>query len=428
MYTLLRESLGHAQGGGRTARRRLAWPVVSPVVLALGFTSLFTDISSEMVSSILPLYLVVQLGLSPLSFGVLDGLYQGSSALVRLGSGVVADRWRRHRDVAAAGYGISAVAKIGLLLAGGAWAALTAVILIERTGKGIRTAPRDALISLNTPPESLGTAFGVHRALDTLGALLGPVVAFAVLTAIPGGFDVIFMLSFCVALVGLGVILFFVRDRSTRRAEPEPALTLRAAARLLATPRFGMLVAIGSLLSLVTISDSFLYLVLQRRMELSFGLFPLLYVGTALVYFVLAVPAGWLADRIGRGRVFTGGYLLLIAVYVALLGAGSGTPAVAGYLVLFGAYYAATDGVLTAQASALLPTAVRASGLALLATAISLARLGGSILFGALWSWRGDDQAIVVLLAGLIAATALALFTLARVDGAGGREGSEVHA
>ena len=185
---------------------------VSSTVLFLGLTSLFTDVSSEMVSTILPMYLVLSLQLSPLQFGLVDGLYQGVAALVRVCGGFAADRWHRHREVAGVGYGLSAICKLGLLAVGGAWMAFAAVIVADRIGKGIRTAPRDAMISLSTPRSELATAFGVHRALDTAGAMLGPLVAFGLLAAVPGGFDVIFVTSFCVALVGLGVLVLFVQS------------------------------------------------------------------------------------------------------------------------------------------------------------------------------------------------------------------------
>ena len=148
-------------------RRLLSLPRVNRNVVGLGFTSLFTDISSEMVSSVLPMYLMLFLRLSPLQFGLVDGLYQGVGALVKIGFGFAADRLARHKEVAFLGYALSAVCKVGLLAVGSAWGLLSAVVIADRTGKGIRTAPRDALISLSTPASELGMAFGVHSALDT---------------------------------------------------------------------------------------------------------------------------------------------------------------------------------------------------------------------------------------------------------------------
>src|SRR5919198_5027165 len=199
MYAQLRGSLPAAAAVGGF-RLRIAG--VKRNVVNLGLTSLFTDISSEMVSTVLPLYLVFFLRLTPLQFGMLDGLYQGGAALIRLVGGVAADRSQRYREVAALGYGLSALSKIGLLLgASGGPGLLAATLFVDRTGKGIRTAPRDALISLSSEQHTLGTSFAVHRALDTAGAMIGPLLGFGVLALIPNGFDVVFLTSLCFALV-----------------------------------------------------------------------------------------------------------------------------------------------------------------------------------------------------------------------------------
>jgi MFS family permease len=400
---------------GKLIRRRY-WPHVSRTVLFLGLTSMFTDISSEMVSTILPLYLVFTLRLTPLEFGIVDGLYQGAAALVRVASGFVADRWRRHKEVAGVGYAISAFCKLGFLAAGGVWTFLAGVVLLDRTGKGIRTAPRDALISLSSPPEGLGTAFGVHRALDTAGAMLGPLLAFGLLALAPGAFDVVFVVSFCFALVGVGLISLFVENIPTTPANGESPhrISLKAAVDLLRAPYFRRLVVIGAALSLATLSDGFLYLGLQRRLNFSLGYLPLLYVATALAYMLLAVPIGRLADRIGRGRVFIAGYGLLLLTYTSLLLPSLGTLQVIVYVLLFGAYYAATDGVLMAMASAVLSPPLRGSGLAIVTTATSLSRLFASVLFGMLWTWWGVETAVVVFLVALAVVVVFAAIVLLR--------------
>jgi MFS family permease len=394
----------------RLFRRRRGDRLVAKTVLLLGLTSLFTDISSEMVATILPLYLVYTVGLSPVAFGLVDGLYQGGGALVRVASGFVGDRFRRHKEVAAVGYGLSAFCKLGFLAVGGAVGALSAVIVLDRTGKGIRTAPRDALISLSTPREQLGTAFGVHRALDTTGAMLGPLLAFGLLAAAPGRFDAIFVVSFCVALVGLGILVLFVdndRGRAEVAGEPAaPAPSLRAAFGLLGSRRFGLVVGLGCALGLATMSDGFVYVALQHRLDFETRFLPLLYVATACVYMLLAVPLGRLADRVGRLRVFAGGYALLLVLYGTLLVPALGPAALVGCVLLFGTYYAATDGVLMALASPLLPNEVRGSGLALVTTGTTLSRLVGSLAFGALWTFAGLELAVVVFAVALCVALA----------------------
>jgi MFS family permease len=395
-------------------------PVVARNVVFLGLTSLFTDVSSEMVAAILPLYLVFFLGLSPLQFGIVDGLYQGFAALVRVASGYVADRWRRHKEIAVFGYGLSAFCKLAFLAAGSAWLALGGIVMADRTGKGIRTAPRDAMISLSTPPEGLATAFGVHRALDTFGAMIGPVVAFLLLAQLPNAFDVVFVTSFCFALIGLGLLVLFVQSpAAVTTAIGSRAVSLRAALGLLRAPDFRSLAVAGAALAFFTISDGFLYLVLQRRLSLNAGLFPLLYVGTSVSYFLLAVPAGRLADRWGRGRVLLAGYLLLLPVYGLLLLPSLGYAHLAVALLLFGAYYAATDGVLMASASTVLAPQLRTTGMGFITTGTTVARLISSVIFGALWTTQSMELAVILFIGGLVVALPLATRTLARTGQAG---------
>jgi len=389
------------------------WPRVSRTVLLLGVTSLFTDISSEMVATILPLYLVYTLGFTPLQFGFIDGLYQGASALVRIGSGLVGDRWSRHKEVAVLGYGLSAICKPAFLLVGAAWGGLVAIILVDRTGKGIRTAPRDALISLSTPRDQLATAFGVHRALDTVGAMLGPLLAFFLLALRPGHFKPIFVISFCFAVVGLSVLVLFVENRRPEKSEPTESVSLRSAGGLLAEPNFRRLVIVGAALGLATMSDGFLYLGLQRQVDFDPSYLPLLFVGTAAIFMLLAIPAGRIADRIGRARVFLCGFVPLLLAYVLLLGPSFGLPELLLFLLLIGTYYAATDGVLMALASAIVPEHLRGSGLALLVTATSLAKLVASIAFGALWTAFDARTAVIAFAVGLAVTLCLAAVALA---------------
>jgi MFS family permease len=402
MYPLQAKQLA-ALGTGR-------WHGIGANVYFLGLTSLLTDVSSEMVTSILPLYAVFALGLTPLQYGLIDGLYQGAAALARLAGGVLADRWQRNREVAAVGYALSAVCKPALLAVGGVWGALAAVIALDRIGKGIRTPSRDALISLSSAPRRLGLAFGVHRAFDTTGALLGPIAAFAILALLPDGYDVVFVTSFCVALAGLAVLLLFVRNpRAPGVARPAEQPSLQAAVGLLRAPRFRAVVLGVAALGLTSVADAFFYLRIQRDTSMSPSLFPLLYVGTAVTYLLLAIPAGRLGDRIGRGRVFLLGHGLLVAACLAPFALPS---AAAGWsawltLALLGAYYACTDGVLMAAASAYLPAQLRASGFAIVTTSSGLARLVSSLLFGAVWNVWGIETALLWFAAGL-AVTALA--------------------
>jgi MFS family permease len=391
---------------------------VSRNVVLLGLVSLLTDISSEMVSTVLPIYAIVALGATPLQYGLIDGLYQGAAALVRVGSGVVSDRWSRYKEVAVAGYGLSAVCRVLLLAVGGTVGGLSASIVADRVGKGIRTAPRDALITLSSSKDRLGTAFGVHRAMDTAGAMLGPLVAVGILLLAPGQFNAVFGVSLCFAVLGLAVLVLFVQNKRRERAAAEAAGErrpgIKSALKLLGHTRYRTLVLVGSALGLVTISDAFIYLGIQRSMDISNALFPLLFVGSALAFMLLAVPVGRLADRVGRARVFVAGYALLPVVYTVLMLPKVGAVELGFALLMLGAYYAATDGVLSAAAGGLVPQEQVGSALGLLVTATSLAKLVASVLFGLLWTAVGIQTAALIFLIALVLAVAAAAATVGR--------------
>ncbi|MFD1151248.1 MFS transporter [Saccharothrix hoggarensis] len=388
------------------------WKGVSANVFALGAVSLVTDVSSEMVTAVLPLYLVVGLQLSPAAYGVIDGVYTGATTLLRLVGGYLADRAGKRKAVAGFGYAMSAVAKIGLLLAGTSTAALGAVITLDRAGKGLRTAPRDALITLSTPAGDLGRAFGVHRAMDGIGAFAGPLVALAVLAAAGESFDSVFMTSFCVAALGVVILVLFVRDhRAPLPAEP---VRVRAIGGLWRDGGVRRVVLAASLLGLATVGDGFVYLLLQKREGLAIGWFPLLAVGTSLVYLLLAAPLGALADRVGRLPVMLGGYVALGAVYLLLFGPLGGWPLVVVVVALYGVFYAATDGVLMALAGPLLPERLRTTGIALIQSGQALAYLGSSVLFGLAWQFWGPEAATRLAAAGVALTLAATVALLGR--------------
>ena len=393
---------------GRTARTS-----VSSTVVLLGMTSLLTDISAEMVATTLPIYLVASLGFTPLMYGVIDGLQTGAATIVSLGSGVISDRTRRYKEVAAAGYGFGAISKLMLALVGTTFAAIGAAVAIDRVGKGLRTAPRDALIALSTPDRDLGLAFGVHRAMDTIGALIGPLVAFAILMIAPGAYQSVFVVSFLIAVVGVAVIALFVRNPKRPDTPPEPP-SLRASAGVLTQPRYRALLVIAGALAFVTVSDAFVYLLVYRSSDLDAQYFPLLYTGSAIVFMLLAVPFGRLADAVGRRAVFLGGYVLRLIMYgILVLGVDSSWSVIA-VLVLLGASYAATDGVVAALVSGELPPQLRGSGLGFLQTVTSGCALLASLAFGALWAATDERVATIVFASGLMVALVAGAIFFAR--------------
>ncbi len=378
-------------------------------VVLLGLTSLFTDVSSEALTAVLPLYLMLELRMTPLQIGLLDGLYQGASALVRVAGGLLADAGQRYKAVALVGYAVSALCKVGLLLVGAAWTPIATLLMLDRLGKGLRTGPRDALITLSSDPARLGEAFGVHRTMDSVGAALGPLLAFAVLALAPGAYDAVFVASFAAAVLGLAVLALFVENRTGRpRPSSTPTFTRTRLGAAMRSPRFRALLAAGSLLGVLTTTDALIYLLLQQRGAVPPMVFPLFFVGTATVYLLLATPFGRLADRWGRHRVFIGGHTLILGIYALLLATTLPVAAVVACVALLGGYYAATDGVLAALTSTVLQEDNLTTGLGLVGTAAALSRLLAASLFGALWSWRGPNAALVVFAGGLALAAMMA--------------------
>jgi MFS family permease len=254
--------------------------------------------------------------------------------------------------------------------------------------------------------------------MDAAGALFGPIVAFVILINAPGAFDLIFVTSFCFAILGVTVLVLFVDParRASAGTARDTVTTMRLRmGEVMGNAGFGYLVLAASVLSLATVSDAFVYLVLQQRLEIASGVFPLLYVATSLVYMAAAVPAGRLADRFGRRTVFLGGYLAIGLVYAILLTPATGFAGAVIAIAALGMYYAATDGVLMAMAGRILPKSSCATGMAVLTTSTSLARLLSSVLFGSLWTAASVGTAAGAFGIALVIAFVIAIVGLSKV-------------
>ncbi|MGV8911600.1 MAG: MFS transporter [Rhodoglobus sp.] len=390
-------------GPDGTPRQAKAANGVSSVVISLGIVSMLTDISTESVSAILPLYVTGVLGLSTVAYGVLDGLYQGVSAFVRIGAGWAADRGDQPKWVAFFGYGLSAIARVVLLFAS-SFGALAAVLTVDRLGKGIRTAPRDSLITAASQPNNLAASFGVHRALDNTGAAIGPLLAFVILLLIPNGFSTVFVVSLAFALVGVAVLGIIVPNRGSR-ARIEPAATdveprkirRRIRWRELNNPGLKRLLLVAGLLGILTIGDGFIYLVLQDRSSFAAQYFPLLYVGTNVAFLIFAVPIGKLADRFGRARIFVLGHVFLLAAYVSASIPVTGAAITILCLILLGGFYAATDGILAVLATQFTTSDTRATSIAAAQTVVALSRFVSASGFGILWFAIGRESAMTLV-------------------------------
>jgi len=389
------------QQAGRRSR------VLSQNLLALGFTSFFTDISSEMVVAVLPLFFVAELGVGFFGLAAFEAVNQTISAVARIWGGSVSDNRQSHKKTAATGYSISAVTRLGLIVSAFVTGPALAVpfLLGDRVGKGLRTAPRDALISLSTAPNRLAMAFGIHRAMDTAGALLGPVVAFLIWQRAEGAFDAIFVISALVALVGVAVIWLFAEEKPQRNVDrvARPGATKQMTQiieqwREVTAIKSVRTIAAGvAMLTLVTIGDAFIYLTIQRTSDMSARYFPLLFAGTAVVYLILATPFGRIADRVGTRPVFLFGNAVMVALYLILGFSGLGVTAAILCLGLLGAYYAATDGVVPAMVSQIVPSHIRASGIAFISVVIAASRGLSALLFATLFASVGKTTTMVVL-------------------------------
>lgn len=422
MYVTLR---GTPKGSADSSKGAAVRRKVPPAVLAFGIVSMLTDISSESVAAVLPLYITAVLGMGPLAYGFFDGIYQGVSAAVRILGGWWADSTRRPKWVSFVGYFASAMSRIGMLFATG-FGAITAVITTDRLGKGLRTGPRDALIATASDPADLGRNFGVHRALDTFGALIGPLIAFAVLAAVPfglGGFHSVFVFSAAFAVLGLVVLAVAVPDLRAKEpvtsvVDPDAAgdspTKRRIALRLsdLSRPELRRVLVVAGLLGLVTVGDGFIYLALSDRGAVAATYFPLLFVGTNFAYLALAIPLGKLADRVGRGVVFLAGHAVLLGVYVLAASELGGMGSLIVVLLLLGTFYAATDGVLSALATQSIPEESRASGIAAAQTVVALTRFVSSVGFGLMWQLAGRSEALWVMGAALVVALVAATWLM----------------
>lgn len=390
---------------------------VSSTVVAFGIVSMLTDISSESVTAVLPLYVTAYLGLSTIAFGFLDGLYQGVSALVRIAGGYTSDRLGRPKWVAFVGYAVAAVARIGLLFTSGL-VALTVVISADRIGKGIRTAPRDAVITASSRPDNLGTSFGVHRTLDNIGAAVGPLLAFLILLLIPNGYGTIFLASLAFAVIGVMILGLFVPNVRTGPAS-DPARASDSTAtgaphRAAPRPRFDWatvtsgpmrrVLAAAGILGLLTIGDGFVYLVLQARSDFAAQWFPLMYVGTNIAFLALAIPLGRLSDRLGRARVFVFGHVGLLAAYLVAVLPMQDIAATLLCLLFLGAFYAATDGVLAALAAQLTTPETHGTGIAAAQTVVAVSRFLSASGFGLLWYALGRETSLFLVAGALLVA------------------------
>lgn len=351
-------------------------------VILLGVVSFFADVSSEMAYPFIPIFLTSVLGAPVAAVGAIEGIAESTASLMKLASGWWSDRVQRRLPLVVAGYGLAAVAKVLLALAA-AWPFVLLARFVDRFGKGLRGSPRDALIGDSAPPELRGRAFGLHRSMDTAGAVVGPLLALALASALNEDLRTVFLIAAVPGFLGV-LALFLVREpRRIERSAPAstPSKVLPIVGPM---PRPLLLFIAASLVFAIGNSSDVFLLLRARDLGMSTTLVVLAYVVYNFVYMLAAYPVGILSDRIGRRGVFVVGLTTFAATYLgfALI---TGAAMVWPLFALYGLYMAATDGIGKALITDMAPTERRASAIGLHGMITGFGTLAASLLAGQLW-------------------------------------------
>ncbi len=351
----------------------------------LGLVSLLMDISSEMIHSLLPLFMVTVLGASALSVGLVEGLAEATALIVKVFSGTLSDWLGRRKGLAVFGYALGALSKPLFAVAPGLGLVVTAR-LIDRVGKGIRGAPRDALVADLAPPQMRGAAFGLRQSLDTTGAFLGPLIAVALMLLWANDFRAVFWVAVIPAVLSVLVLVLGVREPpasvGARRVNP---IARAALARL--GGGYWWVVAIGGLFTLARFSEAFLVLRAQQG-GIALALVPLVMVAMNAVYALSAYPFGTLSDRISHRRLLALGLLLLVAADLVLASSAHWGAVLAG-VTLWGLHMGMTQGLLATMVAATAPADLRGTAFGFFNLVSGVALLVASVLAGLLWDRLG---------------------------------------
>ena len=374
-------------------------------VWALGFVSLLMDVSSEMIHSLLPVFMVTTLGISVLAVGLIEGAAEATALIVKVFSGVLSDYWGKRKPLAILGYGLGALSKPLFALAGGA-GLIVGARLLDRVGKGIRGAPRDALVADITPPELRGAAFGLRQSLDTVGAFVGPLLAMGLMLLWANDFRAVFWVATVPALLCVALLVFGVHEPISNPAQPRPNPISRAnLARLGAG--YWWVVGIGAVFTLARFSEAFLVLRVQQG-GLALAWTPLVLIAMNLVYAACAFPFGKLADRLPHRALLGWGLLLLIAADALLAYSNHGVWVWCG-IALWGLHLAMTQGLLATMVADAAPADLRGTAYGFFNLMSGLALLVASGLAGLLWDQLGASFTFLVGLVFCLAALVLLL-------------------
>jgi len=384
-------------------------PSVPRTVWALGFVSLFMDISSEIVHSLLPLFLTSTLGLSVALVGLVDGIAESTASIAKIFSGYISDRLRRRKPLILIGYGLGALSKPFFPMAEGLTLVLSARFA-DRVGKGIRGAPRDALIADVTPLEIRGRAYGLRQALDTVGAFLGPLLAVALMYLLASDMRAVFWIAAIPAALAVLLVLFAVKEHTSHDADSSARVPLRIQEITQLGKRFRAVLMIGAVFTLARFSEAFLILKASAD-GLPFALAPLVLVAMNIVYALGAYPAGALSDHCTSSRLLACGAVTLLAADLVLAFSSNLYGTFLG-IALWGLHMAVTQGLFAKLVAEHSPTSLRASAFGLFNLVTGLALLFASIIAGVVWDYAGPAATFLI---GAGFATLAALMCLRRL-------------
>jgi MFS family permease len=373
-------------------------------VWVLGFVSLLMDVSSEMIHSLLPMFLVGTLGASMFMVGVIEGIAEATALITKVFSGVLSDWLGRRKGLALLGYALGAFTKPVFALATGL-GEVVAARFVDRIGKGIRGAPRDALVADITPPAQRGAAFGLRQALDTVGAFAGPLLATGLMLLWANDFRAVFWVAVVPGLLAVALLGFGLREPPHRAGEVRTNPLRREALRRLG-PAYRGVVALGALFTLARFSEAFLVLRAQQ-VGVPMALVPLVMVAMNLVYAAAAYPFGKLSDRVSHRKLLALGLAVLIASDLVLAAAAHWTLLLVG-VALWGVHMAMTQGLLAAMVADTAPAELRGTAYGLFNLLSGVAMLVSSVVAGLLWDILGS-QATFLAGAAFCAVTLLAL-------------------